>query len=327
MSRDTNDRAGYDIIGDIHGCAEPLEGLLEALGYEVVDGSWTPPEGRQAIFVGDLIDRGPNQRRVLEIVKGLVDAGAALITLGNHEFNALAWSTEHPNRPGEFLREHSEGKRKQHAAFLDQLTKQERSFYLEWFLSLPLWLDLEGIRVVHACWDPKAIELLRNQLGGDRFADRGQLARACDRSNPLFTAVDTVLKGPEINLVRYGLPRFRDKDGTHREQARLRWWVSGSDRVAHLAEIPPGSLTADGDRYPVINGDLVVADHLEFAPHEGTPIFFGHYWRRYDDGLEVACTENTACVDFSAAKGGPLVAYRWSVGEERIDPSRYVAYR
>ena len=38
MSRDTNGRAGYDIIGDIHGCAEPLEGLLEALGYEVVDG-------------------------------------------------------------------------------------------------------------------------------------------------------------------------------------------------------------------------------------------------------------------------------------------------
>ncbi|MFJ6985967.1 MULTISPECIES: polynucleotide kinase-phosphatase [unclassified Streptomyces] len=71
----------FDIVGDIHGCAAELEALLGKLGY--VDG--VHPEGRQAVFVGDLVDRGPDSPAVLRRVMGMVKAGHALCVPGNHE--------------------------------------------------------------------------------------------------------------------------------------------------------------------------------------------------------------------------------------------------
>lgn len=71
----------FDIIGDIHGCARELESLLGTLGY--ADG--VHPEGRTAVFVGDLVDRGPDSPAVLRRVMGMVGSGAALCVPGNHE--------------------------------------------------------------------------------------------------------------------------------------------------------------------------------------------------------------------------------------------------
>jgi protein phosphatase len=79
----------FDIIGDVHGCADELETLLSKLGYAV---SWngkdvtvTPPEGRRAIFVGDLVDRGPRSPDALRIAKHMVDAGTGMVVVGNHD--------------------------------------------------------------------------------------------------------------------------------------------------------------------------------------------------------------------------------------------------
>ncbi|MFJ2958213.1 polynucleotide kinase-phosphatase [Streptomyces sp. NPDC087270] len=71
----------FDIIGDVHGCSSELETLLAKLGYR--DG--THPEGRTAVFVGDLVDRGPDSPGVLRRVMGMVEAGTALCVPGNHE--------------------------------------------------------------------------------------------------------------------------------------------------------------------------------------------------------------------------------------------------
>lgn len=83
------DSGPFDIIGDVHGCADELETILRELGYTV---SWdgkavhvTPPEGRRAIFVGDLVDRGPRSPDVLRIAKHMVDSGTALAVVGNHD--------------------------------------------------------------------------------------------------------------------------------------------------------------------------------------------------------------------------------------------------
>lgn len=81
----------FDIIGDIHGCRSELETLLGRLGYALdrdtlgrpVDA--THPEGRTAVFVGDLVDRGPDSPGVLRLVMGMVASGAALCVPGNHE--------------------------------------------------------------------------------------------------------------------------------------------------------------------------------------------------------------------------------------------------
>ncbi|MGW0843451.1 polynucleotide kinase-phosphatase [Streptomyces sp. NPDC002787] len=71
----------FDIVGDIHGCASELEALLGKLGY--VDG--VHPEGRTAVFVGDLVDRGPDSPGVLRRVMSMVGSGNALCVPGNHE--------------------------------------------------------------------------------------------------------------------------------------------------------------------------------------------------------------------------------------------------
>ena len=94
---------GFDIIGDIHGCADKLKGLLTQLGFRQRGGVFRHPE-REALFVGDLIDRGPSQIETLEIVRSMVDAGVARATMGNHEFNAIAYATPDPRVHGEFMR-------------------------------------------------------------------------------------------------------------------------------------------------------------------------------------------------------------------------------
>lgn len=82
-----DDSGPFDIIGDVHGCFDELLALLDKLGYNIdpADFTVTPPQGRKAVFLGDLVDRGPDTPGVLRIVKGMVDAGTALCVVGNHE--------------------------------------------------------------------------------------------------------------------------------------------------------------------------------------------------------------------------------------------------
>ena len=75
----------FDIIGDVHGCYEELTMLLEKLGYSLQDDRVVPPAGRKALFVGDLVDRGPDVAAVLRLVMGMVTAGTALCVPGNHD--------------------------------------------------------------------------------------------------------------------------------------------------------------------------------------------------------------------------------------------------
>ncbi len=81
------DHGPFDIIGDIHGCRAELESLLQELGYRR-DGEDTPyrhPEGRRAVFVGDLVDRGPDTPGVIRTVMGMVQAESGLCVAGNHD--------------------------------------------------------------------------------------------------------------------------------------------------------------------------------------------------------------------------------------------------
>ncbi|WP_101784271.1 polynucleotide kinase-phosphatase [Nonomuraea indica] len=79
---DRRELAGpFDIIGDVHGCRAELEALLARLGWQGV----RHPEGRTAVFVGDLVDRGPDTPGVLRLVMDMVEAGTAICVAGNHE--------------------------------------------------------------------------------------------------------------------------------------------------------------------------------------------------------------------------------------------------
>jgi protein phosphatase len=83
----------FDIIGDVHGCYDELVDLLLRLGYQVTETPATvaviPPSGRKAVFLGDLVDRGPKITPVLKLVLGMVEAGTALCVLGNHDVKLM----------------------------------------------------------------------------------------------------------------------------------------------------------------------------------------------------------------------------------------------
>lgn len=241
---------GYDLVGDIHGHADALHRLLRALDYVEIGGVFRHPE-RQMIFVGDFIDRGPQQREVLRIARSMCEAGAAKAVMGNHEFNAIGWAA--PDKAGAFLRTHSAKNAKQHAQFLVQVGENSaaHSDAIDWFRSLPVWLDLPGFRVVHACWHDAACEALKPFLDeARRFTDEG-IFESYRCGTAAHAAVEILLKGPEERLPA-GM-HFTDKDGHRREEVRLRWWdqTATTFRSAALGmdgreeEIPDSKLPRD----------------------------------------------------------------------------------
>jgi hypothetical protein len=143
-----------DIVGDVHGEIEALESLLGRLDYRA-DGSH--PQRRRLVFLGDLVDRGPDSVAVVRWVKDLVQRGCAQCVLGNHDLNIL-------------LERHKDD----NAWFFGQPTREERgpqvpateSFRREalaFFEALPVALERIGLRVVHACWHPVMIALLQQE--------------------------------------------------------------------------------------------------------------------------------------------------------------------
>lgn len=295
----------HDLIGDIHGHADALQQLLSELGYSRQKGVYGHPE-RQAIFLGDFIDRGPKIRETLEIVRPMIDSGAALAVMGNHELNALAFHTHDPNKPGEHLRRHNESNCHQHAETMRQVPAGELTSYLNWFRSLPLWLDLDGLRVVHACWDGRMMEHV-----GDAKVDDDFLASSCLEGGRLFGPVETLLKGKEARLPP-GVT-ITDKDGHQRSATRVKWYENPTGKTYGEYAIEP------------IDCDLPLPEAVITAalpyPEDEKPVFIGHYWmkRPRPDLLR----QNVACVDWSVAKGGFLCAYRWD-GERGLDAGKFV---
>lgn len=91
------ERGPFDIIGDVHGCHDELEELLELLGYtQDPEAGRRHPAGRRAMFVGDLVDRGPGVVEVVSLVMRMVAAGAALCVPGNHDIKLMRALEDHP---------------------------------------------------------------------------------------------------------------------------------------------------------------------------------------------------------------------------------------
>jgi hypothetical protein len=295
----------FDIIGDIHGEFDKLISLLGVLGYSESGGLWRH-SGRTAVFVGDLIDRGPKQLETVELVRGMVEAGAAQCVLGNHEFNAIAWVTPDPDRPGHFLRDHHKpGNRAQHQAFLDVVEGTPRQKEVtDWFRTLPLWLDLGGVRVVHACWHEESMNVLRPLLGPNHSLTDEAILFASREGHPVFNALEVVCKGPEVPLPP-GIS-FVDKGGKVRHEVRVRWWQDDLSTYRKAAIGPPGDMA--------MIPDVPLPEEWKGHPYAGPPVLFGHYWFT---GKPEVISRRFACLDYSVARDGPLVAYRWD-GEPEL---------
>jgi len=310
----------YDIIGDVHGCAKELKELLGRLGYaRDGEGVHRHPE-RTVVFIGDLVDRGPGQLEVLEIAKAMVDAGTAQIVMGNHEFNAICFAIPDPDKPGEFLRKHTGNNVEGHSAFTTQLTEEQQEFYRRWFRTLPLWLDLGGLRLIHACWHPDSMKVVEEWCGGNTLSTDEHYVEASRKGSPLYEAVEILLKGPEISLTERGQAPYLDHGGTRRTKARVRWWDQDARTLADIADVR-GVKTEDGQDYPPLPADPVEGFDFSLIYTDPVPLIYGHYWFEWDNHRE-DWTEHTACVDFAAVGGGKLVAYRWN-GEPTVTWRNY----
>lgn len=306
-----NNKPVYDIIGDIHGHVEPLKALLGKLGYLEKEGYYSNPDGRRVIFLGDFIDRGPAIRETLHLVKNMVDEGAALAVMGNHEYNAVCYCT--PDDNGGHLRPHDDKNNHQFKetlrAFHDR--EEEWAMWIDWFKRLPFFLEIDGLRIVHASWDSLMIEY----LDGKSLLDESFLKDSACKGSREFEAIETVLKGFEIALPEG--EQQEDKDGTARPNIRVRWWESPEGRTYRQIVFPENNEVSDS---PIDFTHVNVWDDYDLGE---PPVFVGHYWLP-PDKAPLPLSPNVACVDYSIAKpGGKLVAYRWD-GENQLDESKYV---
>ena len=302
----------YDIIGDIHGYAEPLKRLLIKMGYEKKGDGYRHSE-RKALFVGDYIDRGPQILDTLRIVRTMQEEGNAVALMGNHEYNALCFYF--PNQNGGHLRPHSLKNLHQHYDTLRAFKAEQKLYleYLEWFKRLSLYYEDDHLRAVHACWDDHQINFLKSEGRNEKLTD-DFIVRSAQKGNELYTAVDQTLKGVELNLPEGYI--FTDHEHNSREEIRIKWWENPSQFNYRSYSVGPS------DSIPEIPVDPEQCKVAGYASVE-KPVFFGHYWFR---GIPQLIKSNVCCVDYSVADGGILVAYRHD-GEQLLDQEKFVYER
>jgi len=300
----------YDIFGDIHGHANALEALLIKLDYKLVNGVYQH-EKHKVIFLGDFIDRGPHQKKVIEIVRPMIEQGFAMSVMGNHEFNAICYAST--GSDGNPLREHSVKNFEQHEAFLDAYPdKEERHEIISWFKTLPVFIETDGIRIVHACWNNPALTELASYLDERNSIKDDAYELSSQKGSVPFEAIEVLLKGPEV-----GLPEgvsFKDKDNTNRMSARIKWWSGKQDEIKKRLHL--GKELTQADKL-----DQVIIDDSYHYAEEHNPVFVGHYW--LNDAVPSPLSDNCACLDYSVARKGKLVAYKWR-GERLLQDSNFI---
>ena len=263
-----------DIIPDIHADIDRLTRTLSHLGYRETDECWFHPEVRTAAFLGDFIDVGTQNAAVISLVRAMERHGQAIAVMGNHELNALLYHQqgENPDAPSDgYMRAHSEDNTRQHQTFLNEFPVGDTrtAEVLDWFMTLPLFVDLPGARLIHAFWDDVGIELIRRRTVDRRLRRCDLQELAFEKDGTAFArAVLLSLKGPETELPA-GVS-FRDRSGQQRTAVRLKWWQTQGNtwRAAALSVPAPEELP---------DTPLPETEQGQFYNIAEKPVFFGHY--------------------------------------------------
>lgn len=313
---------GLDVVGDIHGQLAALQALGRALGY-ATDGSWNHPSGRQLVFLGDLVDRGPASLETAELVLDLCARGRAVCLMGNHEYNLVATVLGlDPARPS-------------NRTTLDDLAARPQRWepVLQGLATLPLALELPGLRAIHAEWHSHCVNRCRQALAprperlppwpsqlmaavllASPFTDSGLLPDLPqERSDPGGDRPhELLIKGHE----EHAPESFLDSDGHQRTLQRACWWQGRRKHVprdrtivfGHYWNLPP---RADAPLFapPYASGHPSnlswIERHLPDLPRSGS--------------LDVPDRERFVCVDYNGllkhAATGCVGAYRWPEAE------------
>ncbi len=296
-----------DIVGDVHGEIDALRDLLGHLGYER---GGVHPQGRRLVFIGDLTDRGPDSPAVLELVSGLVSRELAQCVLGNHELNLLRKARKEGN--GWYFNDNHDHREDKFpdSKSVDALRRPGIEAFLS---SLPLVLERNDVRVVHAAWHADSIAEIRSStlsavdlydVHHHRALRLGEDTGLAHRAEIEQQSIGDGLK--DRSRVPPLLPGIAALDALYQDANPVRIVTSGLERVAA--------------RVFFASGRWRMVDRFRWwdAYRDATPVIIGHYWRwpthavrgaysggepnlfeGYEANHWFGARENVFCVDFS----------------------------
>ena len=214
-----------DIVGDVHGEIDALRSLLAHLGYT---DNGKHSQGRRLVFLGDLIDRGPDSPAVVDLVGTLMDAGRAQCVLGNHDLNILLDHRKHENKwfyGEEFFDE--QGQIAPQKLADTAIRQRVRDF----FATLPLALERDDARVVHACWDDQMIGVAKEASDTARLYEDYRCQIESEVAKRALDEIDVGLQHQNHNPVKLltSGPEERSetpfkRSGQLRFEKRVFWW-------------------------------------------------------------------------------------------------------
>ncbi|EYD74037.1 putative diadenosine tetraphosphatase [Rubellimicrobium mesophilum DSM 19309] len=292
----------WDVIPDIHADIHRLDATLALLKERAERDEEAPAP---IAFLGDFIDAGhatkvSDDAAVLTHVRQLVQDGQAIAVMGNHELNAILYHTPGPD--GAPLRVHGAKNTGQHRSFLRQfgVSTPQAMVWVDWFLTLPLWRDLDGLRVVHACWSQPHIDIIAARRPDGRLQPE-DLWEVATESTDFGRAVKIVVGAPELDLpAPYS---FHDRNGDERRRVRIAWWRADAPTWRQASLSVPNPLELP-------EGDVPTGHAVAFYPEGSTPVLVGHYKM---DGTPSIEAPQAACLDYPST----ACAYRWR-GEGRL---------
>ncbi len=292
----------YYIVGDVHGQYQRLLGRLKSAGLTSINDKYTFDNGK-ILFLGDLLDRGPESRKVVELAKQLHEAGIAEVILGNHEFNFLGYLSRLDKRS--FLRRHTLKNLRQHRATLKSYKghKNDLEAHLTWLKSLSLFFENEHFRAVHACWDPQWIQWLKTKYP-EGLKDERLFNNSYRIGKKSFFCIERLLKGPELSLPE----EFSsiDSDGNTRAGVRYKWWQKNKGRA--LKEVT----TKWNSKWPNKSFNSSFENRSLSYSKKEKPLFIGHY--NFNNHPEFH-TQNFLCLDCSDKEGNRVLIYRHEIGK------------
>lgn len=293
-----------DIVGDIHGEIDALLQLLEHLGY---DEQGRHKEGRRLIFVGDLCDRGPDSVAVIQKVQTLIEQGKAQCVLGNHELNLLNqyiregnnWFYNNPNHPDT---------KKNFPSVTAH--PEQRQAILDFFASLPLALDSNELRVVHACWHQESFDRLRQ----GRFTQALEAYQFFEQATEQQGQESGVIQLAEQERAQLGQDMYNEhktpplllhiaqKECFEQMGNPVRVISSGTEQIAETPFFAAG-------KWRMTNRTPWWENY-----RQEIPVVTGHYWRQFDPTKQsrlftqikptqwYGAKNNVFCVDYSVGK-------------------------
>jgi hypothetical protein len=294
----------YDIIGDVHGHAQLLKNLLLKLGYIKTGSGYAHPE-RKAIFVGDFVNRGPQIKKTIRIIRNMVEAENAMAILGNHELNLII----------DHLKSRRTTSARNDISVIKTINEfsddpEEWKSHIRWLRGLPLFLELDGLRIVHACWSDEAVEFIRQNLPKGKIKKEVFRKLRKEPESPMSRNIWLLTRG--IMFKMPGDLKIVSNKGISPRTFRVKWWEEPFNKTF-------GQMSFEA-KYQLPEYTIppqLLPQSLPYSENN-PPLFFGHYCRK--DGPHII-SHNLCCIDACIAGSKILLAYRWD-GETALSEDK-----